>query len=66
MVVNITECMQLSALGYGFKTGRRKCKHLDKGGFGGYICKRGNQIDPIPKISKDSEICRDKEVSRSA
>ena len=64
MLVNITECMKISGLST--TTGRRKCKHLDKGSFGGYICKRGNQIDPIPRIRKDSEICKDKEVSRSA
>ncbi len=62
MIVNITECMQISTPGFRTTTNRRKCKHLVKGGFGGYICKRGNQIESIPRISKDSEICKFKEV----
>ena len=65
MVVNITECMQYPERGFG--SGHRRCKHLDKGIFGGYICKRGHQIDSVtPRLSRDSEICKDKEVSRSA
>ena len=58
--------MHLPALGDSSRTGRSKCKHLDKGPFGGYICKVGNQIDPIPRISKDNIICKDKEFARSA
>jgi hypothetical protein len=59
--------MQYPERGYGYGSGRRRCKHLDKGAFGGYICKRGNQIESVtPRISKDSEICEHKEVSRSA
>ena len=64
MIVNITACIRYPERG--FSSGRGNCKHLDKGVFGGYICKLGNQIDPIPRISTDSEICKDKEVSRSA
>ena len=69
MVFNITTCMQKpeNGFGFGFGFGRRRCKHLEKGAFGGYICKRGNQIDFMtPKISKDNPICKDKEISRSA
>ena len=69
MVFNITTCMQKpeNGLSFGFGFGRRRCKHLEKGAFGGYICKRGNQIDFMtPKISKDNPICKDKEISRSA
>ncbi len=65
MVINITECMQYS--GHSFRSGRRRCKHLDKGAFGGYICKLGNQIDFLaPRLSKDNEICKDKEISKTA
>ena len=65
MQVNISICMQYTERGFG--SGRRKCKHLDIGAFGGYKCKLGNQIDFItPRISKDIESCKDKEVARSA
>jgi hypothetical protein len=51
----------------GYSSGRGRCKHLDKGVFGGYICKLGHQIESItPRISNDMEICKDKEVSKSA
>jgi hypothetical protein len=67
MVINITTCMQKPENGLSFGFGRRRCKHLEKGAFGGYICKRGNQIDFMtPKISKDNRICKHKEISRSA
>jgi hypothetical protein len=66
MVFNITECMKFSAQGYFSKTGRRKCIHLDKGMFGGYVCKLGHQIDTIPRISSSITPCKDKEIARSA
>ncbi len=66
MTVNITECMHIPAFDYGPNTGRKKCIHLDRGVFGGYICKRGNQIELTPRISRSNEICKDKEVTRSA
>jgi hypothetical protein len=67
MIVNITACMQYLEIGSHSKTGRGKCKHLDKGVFGGYICKLGNQIDFVtPRIGKEYENCKDKEVSKSA
>lgn len=63
LLVNITQCMSITAIGYHSKTDRRKCKHLDSGGFGGYICKCGHQIETTPRISKDSETCRDKDIA---
>ncbi len=65
MVVNITTCMQYGENGY--SAGRSRCVHLDKGVFGGYICKRGNQIESVtPRMSTDSAGCADREISRSA
>ena len=58
--------MQYPARGFAVLGGRRKCKHLDKGAFGGYKCKLGHKIDYTPRISKDNLICRDKEIARSA
>jgi hypothetical protein len=66
MVVNITECMQYRANGWNIRAGRRKCKYLDRGTFGGYFCKLGNQIDTVPRISKDTEVCRSKNIARFA
>jgi len=66
MVVNITTCMTFTTRrllpARSYSNGRGRCKYLSKGGFGGYICKRGIQIESIPRISKDSEICKYKEV----
>lgn len=65
MLVNIATCMQYRE-GF-FGGGRRKCKHLSRGTFGGYICKQGHQIESvIPKIGANDEVCKDKEISRSA
>ncbi len=66
MTVNVTECMQYTERGFAVLSGRRKCKHLDKGVFGGYVCKLGHRIDFTPRISKDNPICKDKEIAKSA
>jgi hypothetical protein len=58
--------MTFSAQGYFAKIGRRKCKHLEKGTFGGYLCKLGHQIDSTPRISTNNIPCKDKEIARSA
>jgi hypothetical protein len=63
MLINISACMRYPARGYNFNTGRDRCKYLSQGVFGGYICKHGHQIESVtPRIGKDSEICKDKEV----
>jgi hypothetical protein len=65
MVINITTCMMYLERSYSSDRGR--CKHLVRGGFGGFVCKLGNQIEFVsPRISKDVETCKDKEVLRSA
>ena len=66
MMINITECQQYPARGLTVLGGRRKCKHLDKGTFGGYVCKLGHKIDYTPRISKDNITCTDKEIARYA
>jgi len=65
MLVNIATCMLYEE--HGFGSSRTRCKHLDKGVFGGYVCKRGHQIDFIaPRIASDNQICNDKEISKLA
>jgi hypothetical protein len=65
MDINITECLQYPSRGWSFIAGHKKCKYLEKGAFGGYYCKMGHKIDPVPKASKDNEVCRDKEIIKS-
>ncbi len=65
MVVNIAICMQYAE--HGFGSGHRRCKHLDQGVFGGYVCKQGHQIDFVaPRIAADNQVCKDREITRSA
>ena len=66
MNINITECMQTPARSFAVLIGRRKCKHLEKGAFGGYVCKLGHRIEYTPRISRDNITCRDKEIARYA
>ncbi len=65
MAINITNCMMYLERNFSSDVGR--CKHLKKGSFGGFVCEIGHPIEFIsPRIGKDVETCKDKEVLKSA
>ena len=64
MIVNITTCMHYREGVFG--AGRKRCQHLSKGTFGGYICKQGHQIDSVPRIGQNNQVCKDKDISITA
>lgn len=64
MIVNITTCMQYRE--GSFDVGRKRCQYLSKGAFGGYICKQGHQIESVPRIGMNNQVCKDKDISKTA